>query len=165
MDIRQIALFGVLGAMTFGAKVAMQGLPNIEPVSLFVMVFTAVFGWKALYPVMLYVLMEVLLYGLGFWNVNYLYVWPILVAVSMGLRKFQKGWVWAVAAAIFGACFGLLCAPVYMVVGGSFSYGIRWWLAGLGFDGLHAVGNFAIVLALFMPMRKLLQRLYNRMQR
>ena len=61
LSLRQIALFGVLAALTFGAKVAMSGLPNIEPVSLMVMLFAVVFGWKGLYPVALYVLMEVLL--------------------------------------------------------------------------------------------------------
>ncbi len=151
----------MLGALTFGAKVAMQGLPNIEPVSLFVMLFAAVFGWRALYPVGLYVVMEILLYGINFWNINYLYVWPILVAVSVCLRRCQKAWIWALVAAAFGLCFGLLCAPVYMVVGGSVSYGIRWWLAGLGFDVLHGVGNFAIVLALFVPLRRQLERLYS----
>ena len=37
LALREIALFGMLGAMTFAAKVAMAGLPNIEPVSLMVM--------------------------------------------------------------------------------------------------------------------------------
>ena len=37
--IRQLALFAILGALTFGAKFAMSGLPNIEPVSLMVMLF------------------------------------------------------------------------------------------------------------------------------
>ncbi len=45
LTLRQVALFGVLGALTFGAKVAMSGLPNIEPVSLMVMLFAVVFGW------------------------------------------------------------------------------------------------------------------------
>ena len=68
----------MLGALTFGAKVAMSGLPNIEPVSLMVMLFAVVFGWKALYPIYLYVLMEILLYGINLWNINYLYVWLVL---------------------------------------------------------------------------------------
>ena len=62
LTLRQIALFGMLGALTFGAKVAMSGLPNIEPVSLMVLLFAAVFGWKALYPVYLYVGMEILVF-------------------------------------------------------------------------------------------------------
>mgnify|MGYP006976686954 CR=1 FL=1 len=78
-----MALFGILGALTFGAKVAMSFLPNIEPVSLFVILYAVVFGRKALYPIYLYVLMEILLYGLGTWNFNYLYVWAILALAAV----------------------------------------------------------------------------------
>ena len=124
----------MLGALTFGAKVAMAGLPNIEPVSLMVMLFAVVFGWKALYPIYLYVLMEILLYGINFWNINYLYIWTILAVSAIFMRRLRHPLWWAGLSGLFGLAFGLLCSPVYMVVGGSVSYGIRWWLSGLVFD-------------------------------
>ena len=68
----------MLGAMTFAAKWVMAALPNIEPVSLMVMLFGVVFGKKALYPVYLYVMLEILFYGLGTWNVNQSY-WAIFI--------------------------------------------------------------------------------------
>ena len=37
LSVREVTLFGVLAALTFGAKVAMSYLPNIEPVTLFLM--------------------------------------------------------------------------------------------------------------------------------
>ena len=64
----------MLGSLTFGAKYVMAFLPNIEPVSLCVMVYAATFGKKALWPVFLYVALEILFYGLGLWNLCYLYV-------------------------------------------------------------------------------------------
>ena len=72
----------------------------------------------------------------------------------------------AALAGLFGMAFGLFCAPVYMFVGGnfSFSYGIRWWLAGLPFDIAHGIGNLVIALVLFVPMRLLLTRLYSKMK-
>ena len=142
----------------------MSGLPNIEPVSLFVMLFAVVFGWKALYPIYLYVLMEIMLYGVNFWNINYLYVWTILAVAAIAMRRLQNPVWWALLSGLFGLAFGLLCSPVYMVVGGSVSYGIRWWLAGIPFDIPHAIGNFVIALVLFYPMRKLLQKLDAKMQ-
>ena len=48
ISVRQIALFGILGALTFGLKFAMSWLPNIEPVSLLVMLYAVVFGRKCL---------------------------------------------------------------------------------------------------------------------
>ena len=163
LTLRQIALFGVLGALTFGLKVAMSPLPNIEPVSLMVMLFAVVFGWKGLYPVYLYVLMEILYWGINFWNFNYLYVWTVLFVAAYFMRRLKNPLWWAFLSGAFGMAFGLLCAPVYMAVGGSVSYGIRWWLAGLPFDVPHAIGNFVIALVLFVPLRKLLTRLYRKM--
>lgn len=162
LSLRQITLFGMLGALTFGAKVAMAGLPNIEPVSLMVMLFAVVFGWKALYPIYLYVLLEILLYGINLWNINYLYVWTVLALAAMAMRRLKNPIWWALLAGVFGLVFGLLCSPVYAIIGG-FDYAIRWWLAGLPFDYTHAIANFVIALVLFMPLRKLLVKLYAKL--
>lgn len=162
--MREIALFGMLGALTFGAKVAMSGLPNIEPVSLMVMLMAVVFGWKALYPVYLYVLMEILLYGINLWNINYLYVWTILAVAAVFMRRLRNPLWWALLSGVFGMAFGLLCSPVYAVMGGM-DYALRWWLAGIPFDVPHAIGNFVIALVLFVPLRNLLEKLYQRMEK
>lgn len=163
LTLRQIALFGMLGALTFGAKVAMSGLPNIEPVSLMVMLFAVVFGWKGLYPVYLYVAMEVMLYGINLWNINYLYIWAILFVGAYFMRRLKNPIFWALLSGFFGLAFGLLCSPVYMAIGG-FDYGIRWWLSGIAFDVPHCVGNFVIALLLFVPLRTLLTKLYVKTQ-
>ena len=155
----EIALFGMLGALTFGAKVAMSYLPNIEPVSLFVMLFAVVFGLKCLYPIYLYVLLEILVYGISTWNLNYLYVWAILAFSAYFMRRLRHPVWWALLAGVFGMAFGLLCSPVYIAIGG-IDYAIRWWLSGIAFDVPHAIGNTVIALVLFAPLRKLLERLY-----
>ena len=82
-SIREVALFAMLGAMTFAAKMAMAQFPNIEPVSLLVMLLAVCFGWKGLYAVYLYVLLEFAMWGIGLWSVCYLYVWLILFAVEI----------------------------------------------------------------------------------
>lgn len=160
LTVREITLFGMLAAMTFGAKLVMAALPNIEPVSLMVMIFGAVFGWKALFPVAVYVMAEILFYGLGTWNINYLYVWPLLAVLAILLRKMRNPLGWAILSAIFGLMFGALCAPVDVVIGG-FSYAISKWVSGIPFDLTHCAGNFAIALLLFVPLRNLTQKLYS----
>jgi len=162
LTLREIALFGILGALTFGAKVAMSFLPNIEPVSLLVMVYAVVFGRKALYPIYLYVALEILFYGIQLWNINYLYVWAILVLASWLLRKSEQPLAWALLGAVFGLLFGLLCAPVYLFTGG-LGFAVSWWIAGIPYDALHCAGNFVMVLVLFMPLKKLISGLYSRM--
>lgn len=159
-----MVLFGMLGALTFGMKVVMSTLPNIEPVSLMVMLFAVVFGLKGLYPTYLYVLMEILYYGINLWNLNYLYIWAILFFGAYFLRKMQHPVLWALLSGAFGFLFGLFCAPVYISMGG-IEFAISWWLSGIPFDIPHGIGNFCIALVLFVPLRKLLSRLYAQLPR
>ena len=138
-----------------------MGLPNIEPVSLMVLLFGAVLGRKALYPVYVYVALECLLFGLNLWSVNYLYVWPLLALLGWLFRGMESPWGWAVLSGAFGLGFGLLCAPVYLVTGG-WAFAVSWWVSGIPFDLFHCAGNFVIALALFKPLRRTLERLWAR---
>jgi len=158
----EVALFGVLGGLTFAAKVVMMGLPNIEPVSLLVMLFAVVFGKKAVYPIYLYVVLEFAFYGLNLWSVNYLYIWLILAAAAWLLRGMTHPLGWALLSGVFGLLFGALCAPVYLVTGGP-AFALSWWISGIPYDLLHCAGNFFLALVLFQPLRKLMTRLYQNM--
>ena len=162
LTLREVVLFGMLGALTFAAKYVMSGLPNIEPVSLFVMLFAVTFGRKCVYPIYTYVIMEFLFYGLHLWSVNYLYVWVILAFAAWLMRNSQNPLAWAVLSGGFGLMFGLLCTPVYLVTGGP-GYAFTWWASGIVYDIPHCIGNFFIALLLFVPLRKLLDRLYANM--
>ena len=162
-SLREIVLFGILGSLTFGAKVAMSGLPNIEPVSLMVMLFAVVFGRKCLYPIYLYVLMEILTYGINLWNIYYLYVWLILAMAALAMRRLKNPLWWAMLSGLFGLSFGTLCSPANMIMFG-FKEGLSWALAGIPFDIPHAIGNFVIALVLFVPLRRLLTKLYQQLQ-
>lgn len=160
IPVGQITLFGVLGALTFGLKVVMSGLPNIEPVSLLVMVYAVVFGLKSLYPIYIYVVLEILVYGIQLWTVNYLYIWALLALCAWLLRKNAHPLVWASLSGAFGLFFGLLCAPVYLFTGGP-GYAVSWWISGIPYDLIHCAGNFVMALLLFVPLRKLISRLYR----
>ena len=161
---KEVALFGVLGGLTFAAKVVMMGLPNIEPVTLMVMLFSVTFGRKALYPIYVYVLLEFVLHGIHFWSINYLYVWAVLACAAWILRSMRSPFGWALLAGIYGLLFGLLCAPVYAVTGG-LTFAVTWWLNGIPYDLIHGVGNFLIVLALFAPLRGWMEKLYGQIMR
>ena len=163
LTILETVLFGVLGALTFALQVVMGPLPNIEPVSLMVMLFAVVFGWKGLYPVYLYVMLEIMLYGINLWNINYLYIWTILFVAAYFMQRLRHPVWWALLSGVFGMAFGLLCSPVYIAIGGV-DYAIRWWLSGIAFDIPHAAGNFFIALALFVPLRKLLEKGYAKIK-
>ena len=164
LSVREMVLFGILGAMTFGAKYVMSMLPNIEPVSLCVMLYAVVFGKKWVYPVYLYVVMEILFYGLGIWNLNYLYTWAVLAIAASLLRNMEGSFSWALLSGVFGLAFGALCGIVDVFIGG-FPYAVTKWISGIPFDISHCIGNFAMALILFRPLRTLLEIQYRKMNR
>ena len=140
----------------------MSFLPNIEPVSLMVMLFAVVFGKKWVYPVYLYVAMEILFYGISLWNINYLYIWAVLAIAARLLRNMRSPLGWALLSGAFGLLFGALCGIVDVFIGG-FGYAVTKWVSGIPFDILHCAGNFTIALVMFQPLRKLMERLYGKM--
>jgi len=160
LHTKELVLFGILGCTTFGAKVVMMGLPNIEPVSLMVMLFAVTFGRNAVYPIYIYVFLEFALYGFNFWSINYLYIWLILAAAAWNLREMSSPLGWAVLSGLFGLLFGALCTPVYLLSGGPL-FALNWWISGIPYDLLHCAGNFVLALVLFIPMRRLMERLWN----
>ena len=107
-----LTLFGMLGALTFAAKLVMMGLPNIEPSSLMVMLFAVIFGRKAVYPIYVYVTLEILYFGINTWTICYLYIWLILAIGAWVLRKSREPLAWAMLSGVFGLCFGALCGIV-----------------------------------------------------
>ena len=161
LPLGEVVLFGMLGALTFALQVVMAPLPNIEPVSLLVMLFAAVFGLKSLYAVYVFVMMEVLFHGIGLWNVNYLYIWAVLAVGAWLLRDMESPLGWAMLSGAFGLCFGALCGIVDVFIGG-FPYAVTKWISGIPFDLLHCGGNFALTLILWKPLRTLLERLYKK---
>lgn len=163
-ELREWILFGILGAMTFALKMCMAALPNIEPVSLCLMIYGVVFGYKALYPTLVYVAMEILCFGLGIWNVYYLYVWPILVLLAIFLRQMKQPPAWALVSGVFGLLFGALCGIADAFIGG-IGFAVAKWASGIPFDIAHCIGNFIITLVLFQPLRELLEKLYRKLTR
>ena len=163
LPLGETVLFGMLGALMFALQVVMAPLPNIEPVSLLVMLFAVIFGWKSLYCVYTFVVMEILFHGIGLWNINYLYIWTILAVAAIFLRKMESAFGWALLSGVFGLAFGALCGIVDIFIG-DFGYAAAKWVSGIPFDLLHCGGNFAIALVLWKPLRTLLEKLKNRIR-
>lgn len=140
-------------ALLFALQVALAGLPNIELVSLLVILFTRAFEKRALIIIYAFVLLEVLMYGVSTWVVNYLYIWTVLWAIAYALRRNQDPLFWAVISGAFGLGFGLLCAVPYLFIGG-FSMAASYWVSGVPFDLAHCAGNFVAALVLFKPLSR-----------
>ena len=139
------------------SQVVMSSLPNIELVSLLIILVTRKFGIKAFYSVYIFVACEILTYGISEWVINYMYVWAVFCVIILLFRKIDSAVFYALISAIFGIMFGTLCSIPSFIIGGV-SMGISYILAGFWFDILHCGGNFILVLLLFKPLSKALEK-------
>ena len=160
---RDAAAVGLMVAVIEVCKLVMQGLPNIEMTSFLLILFTLHFGRLSIYAVPAFILIEGMIYGFGLWWVMYLYAWPLLTLVTRAFSRQDSAFFWAFVSGAFGLLFGLLCAPVYLFSGGP-GFAVSWWISGIPFDLTHAAGNFVIALVLFVPLRRLLTKLYANIQ-
>lgn len=159
---KKAALVGMMIAVLEAGKFALSFLPNVEVVTLFLILFSLAFGREVWFAVAGFVLMEGILYGFGIWWVMYVYIWPSLVAVTKLFRKKGSHMFWAVLAAAYGLGFGFLCAIPYLFIGG-LKTAVSWWIAGIPYDLIHAVSNFTLMLVLFRPLYKAMEKLASRL--
>lgn len=161
---RRVVLCALLAAVLAVLQVAMAPLPNIEPVSLLVLVYALVFGRDVFYILFTFILLEGLVFGFHLWWVSYLYIWPLWAGavLLLGRGREKPPLLWAAASGAFGLSFGALCALPYLAGGpwAAFSY----WTAGIPFDLLHCAGNFFLALVLERPLVRTLALARDRLR-
>lgn len=156
MSAKKICRIAIVAAMMFVFKQALAFIPNVEVVTCIVCVGTIVFGWEMLLTTVVFSLLQIMIYGVGLWTLQYLYIWNILVLVVMLLKGvIKRKTTWCIVMALYGALFGAFCAIPYLV--GGLSMAVTWWVSGIPYDVVHAVGNFVIGLIAFNPLLRVMR--------
>ena len=162
MPIRKMTRIALLGAILYVSKVALEAFPNVELISVLIIVYTLVFGRETFLTITVFNLFELIQWGFGSWWVSYLYVWPLLCLIVLLLKCLVKEefLVWSVVAGCFGLVFGGLFALAYLPIDPS--YALAYWISGLPWDVWHGVWNFVLTIVLGKPLYKVLRMLKNR---
>lgn len=158
--VLRIVTMGVLSAILLVGQLCMSFLPNIEPVTTLIILYTLTYK-KQVFPIIYtFVLLEGVIFGFGIWWVSYLYIWSILALIVLALGKIDSAVLWAVVSGSFGLLFGALCAIPYLISGGLYA-AFTYWSNGIVFDILHCAGNFVLTLVLYRPLLRLLKHLHS----
>lgn len=158
----EIVLLGLFGALMMGVQAALAALPNIELVSLLVILLTLTFGRKVLYPIYIFVFLEGLIYGFSIWWTTYLYVWTVLAGVTWLFRRVDSALGWAIISGTYGLLFGALCEIPWLITSGP-SVAFAAWIMGIPYDLAHCAGNFAAAFLLYRPFIHLLRLMTRQM--
>ena len=159
--VKDIAVFGMLGALMYASKMVMEGFPNIHLIGVFIVATTVVYRKKALFPIYVFVFLTGLFFGFGTWWIPYLYLWTVLWGVVMLLPKNMpkkiRPFVYMTVCALHGFLYGTLYAPAQAFFFGlNFEGTIAWIVAGLPWDFVHGVSNFFCGM-LIMPIVRALR--------
>lgn len=155
---RDVAEIGIMSAVLSAGKFVLSFLPNIEIVTLLLILYAIYFGKKSIISVFIFIAIECMIWGFGLWVTMYLYIWPLLICIALIFKEMRSPFFWALFAGIFGLIYGGLCSLVYFVLSGA-STGTAWWIAGIPFDIIHGVSNFIITLILFNPLSTIIKRI------
>lgn len=152
-NTRDLAELGMMVAALEAGKLALSFLPNVEIVTFLIIMFAMIYGLKSVIAVIVFVGVECLLWPVSLWSIMYLYIWPLLAVLAYLCRGQSSVWFWSIFSALYGFCFGALCAVVYIFTSGVHTAFV-WWIAGIPFDLIHGCSNFLIMLMLYRPIRK-----------
>lgn len=161
LTTKEVALFGMLGAIMFISKLIMEVLPNIHLLGTFIVAFTIIYRKKALIPIYVYVFLNGILAGFATWWIPYLYIWTVLWGMVMLLPKNMPQWlapiVYTTICAIHGFAFGALYAPAQALLFSlNFKQTLTWIAVGFPYDIIHGISNLVCGL-LIIPIVKILK--------
>ncbi|MBO5896174.1 MAG: hypothetical protein J6Q83_02640 [Clostridia bacterium] len=161
VNVKEIAVFGMLGALMYASKVIMEVIPNVHFIGTLIMAMTIVYRKKALYPIYIFIFLTGLLNGFGTWWIPYLYIWAILWGVAMllpqNISRKKAVIVYCIVCSLHGFLYGTLYAPFQAIMYSlNFEGTIAWIVAGLPYDAIHGVGNLLCGI-LIVPLSELLK--------
>jgi hypothetical protein len=144
---------------------SLSAVPNIEVVSFLIILYTVVFGWrKSLLITIVFATTEILIWGFGLWTFGYYLFWPLLVLLTVMVpARWSTIWGYTVLSGTFGFLFGLLFA-IYSAPLTNISIWL-YWMNGIMFDVVHMVGNIVVMIVLYLPARRSLEFVKERIER
>lgn len=160
--IKDITVFGMLGAMMYVTQLILSALPNIHLTGVIIVAATVVYRFKALYSVYIYVLLMGLFNGFNMWWIPYIYIWTVLWAFAMLIPKRTPKKIapviYMIVCSLHGFFYGILYAPAQaLMLGYSYEQTLAWIAAGLPFDMIHGISNLLCGVLIY-PLVKTLNK-------
>ncbi|SFH69971.1 ECF transporter S component [Pisciglobus halotolerans] len=161
-SVQRIALLGLLTALCYVSRVIFQFLPNVQPVTVILIILvlkmTVVDSWIV---AILSILISNIQLGMGVWTIAQILSFSILVGITGLLIKPFINQIPFVVMVLYAGLTGYLYGFIISAVQAPF-FGIQnfwaYYLAGLPFDTMHALGNAAFYVLLAPVLGSILDR-------
>lgn len=164
---KKLVLIGMFAATIIGAKFALMALPNIEVVTLFIILFTYVFGLGiGLSATLIFCVVEMFIFPMGSWVISYFIHWPLVSIMAFLFSKIiskNRAIFPAIFAFVITLLFGVLTSFVDTLVYTTPDLYLKMfgamYVKGIPFFLTHIVSNTLVVGFAFLPLSKMLEKL------
>lgn len=167
--IKDIVLTALAAALLSAGKQALAAIPNVEVVTLFIMLYAACLKPQiAFIATGVFIVIECFIWGFNTWVFAYLIHWNLLALFTFFLArvfKIKNRFVYFAFTIVMTALFGVLTSAIDALVGWGktgLSFATLFtaiYVRGIYFYIVHVVGNAAFNIVLFAPLRMLLDKL------
>ncbi|QCK60481.1 ECF transporter S component [Streptococcus pyogenes] len=162
MSAKLMSRIAIMSALYVVLRMVFSSLPNVQPVTAFLLSYLLYFGLaEAVLVMMLCLFLSAFLLGFGpwvFWQVTcfvlVLLLWRfVLYPLSQQFPKYQLG-CQAFLVALCGLLYGVLIDTCF-----AYLYSMPWWsyvLAGMPFNIAHALSTLIFFPVVMMLFRRLI---------
>lgn len=152
-SVQRMTLLAMLTTLCYVSRLVFQFLPNVQPVTVILIILTLTLGVAdALIVATLSILISNINLGMGVWTIAQIVSFALII-ISTGLLikpLFKKApfSVMVLYAILTGYIYGFLVSLIQAPFFGIQNFWV-YYLSGLPFDTLHALGNggFYLILA------------------
>lgn len=159
MNTYKLTLISLLAAVCIVGRLAFQFLPNIQPVTTIIIISGAMLGvLPAICIAIITTYITNLFLGMGIWTIWQMIGWVVIgfFAGIIGKYTREKQMMYLTIFAFVAAfIYGLIVNLGTFTFAGNF---IAYYLAGLSFDLIHAVGNVIFMLLLYPVLNRIFQQ-------
>ncbi len=166
---KDIVLTALAAALLSAGKQALASIPNVEVVTLLIMLYAACFKPQiAFIATGVFIVIECFIWGIHTWVLAYIIHWNFVAFATFLLArvfKFKNRFIYLAFTVLVTACFGVLTTLIDSIIGAgrtgrpfALIFSIT-YMRGIYFYIVHVVGNAAFNIVLFAPMRTLLDKL------
>lgn len=147
--VKEMSLIGILAAVNIASRIALQSLPNIKPVTSIIIISVMIFGLS--FGIKLTVVTTIvsnMFLGMGTWTFFQILAWIVICLLTQCVVDFYRTihkephlLVMASFSFLMGYVFGFIVSLEQFMIGGLGLF-CSYYVAGIFFDTLHAIGNF-----------------------
>ncbi|WP_192987915.1 ECF transporter S component [Carnobacterium mobile] len=169
LSIQRLTLLAMMTTLCQVSRLVFQFLPNVQPVTVILIILTLSLGVSdGLIVAVLSIFISNLTLGMGVWTIAQIISFVLLVLVTgVVIKPFFKHLpflIMVLYAVLMGYLYGFIISLVQAPFFGIQNFWI-YYISGLPFDTLHAIGNggFYLILApiLFPLLKKFSEKYFK----